>query len=53
MGDLRAAQATGMKAAFVSRPMEHGPDREVDTTPEPDFDFCADDFEDLARQLGL
>ena len=52
-GDLKAAQATGMKAAFVPRPMEHGPDRHVDTSPEPTFDYCADDFEDLAAQLGL
>lgn len=52
-GDLRAAQAQGLKAAFVSRPLEHGPDREVDTTPEPAFDYNATDFNDLATQLGL
>lgn len=52
-GDLRAAQAQGLKAAFVPRPLEHGPDREVDTTPEPGFDYNATDFNDLAAQLGL
>ncbi len=52
-GDLRAAQAQGLKAAFVIRPLEFGPDREVDTTPEPAFDFNATDFNDLAAQLGL
>ncbi len=52
-GDLRAAQAQGLKAAFVTRPLEHGPDREVDTTPEPEFEYNATDFNDLATQLGL
>lgn len=52
-GDLRAAQAQGLKAAFVPRPLEHGPGREVDTTPEPGFDYNATDFNDLAAQLGL
>ena len=51
-GDLRAAQAVGFKTGFVPRPLEHGPDGEVDTTPESDFDINAEDFLDLARQLG-
>ncbi len=50
--DLRAAQRVGLKAAFVARPFERGPGRTVDTSPEPDFDYWASDFEDLADQLG-
>jgi 2-haloacid dehalogenase len=49
--DLRAAQSVGMRAAYVSRPLEFGPG----TTPEqPDleeFDVYATDFLDLAKQL--
>ena len=51
-GDLRAAQRVGLKAAFVARPFERGTGRTVDTSPEPDFDYWASDFEDLAEQLG-
>lgn len=51
--DLRAAQRVGLRAAFVPRPLEHGPGRAVDTTPESDFDVCATDFNDLAKQLGV
>ncbi len=51
--DLRAAQAVGLQAAFVPRPGEHGPDRPVDTTPEPAFQIHATDFGDLASQLGV
>jgi 2-haloacid dehalogenase len=51
-GDLRAAQRVGLRAAFVARPFERGPGRTVDTSPEPDFDYWASDFEDLAEQLG-
>jgi 2-haloacid dehalogenase len=51
--DLRAAQRAGLKAAFVTRPREHGPDRTPDTTPDPAFDFNASDFNDLAKQLGV
>lgn len=51
-GDLRAAQGVGFKAAWVPRPLEWGPDRDVDTTPDPAFDYTATDFIDLARQLG-
>jgi len=51
-GDLRAAQSAGFKAGFVPRPLEYGPDVEVDTTPEADFDVNARDFLDLAAQLG-
>ena len=51
-GDLRAAQKVGLRAAFVPRPDEAGPDRRPDLTPDPSFDVVADDFLDLADQLG-
>ncbi len=50
-GDLRAAQAVGFKAAWVPRPLEYGPGRTVDTTPDPEFDITASDFLDLAQRL--
>jgi len=50
--DLRAAQAQGMQAAFVPRPLEHGPHLVLDLTPDPAFDIVATDFIDLAQQLG-
>ncbi|MCH7749044.1 MAG: haloacid dehalogenase type II, partial [Acidobacteria bacterium] len=31
----------------------YGPDREIDTTPDPSFDVNATDFNDLADRLGL
>ena len=50
-GDLRAAQRVGFKAAWVPRPLEYGPSRTIDTTPDPEFDYTATDFLDLAAQL--
>ena len=50
--DLRAAQAQGMQAAFVPRPLEHGPHHVPDLTPDPAFEIVATDFMDLAQQLG-
>ena len=50
-GDLRAAQRVGFKAAGVPRPFEYGPSRTIDTTPDPEFDYSATDFIDLAAQL--
>jgi 2-haloacid dehalogenase len=52
-GDLRAAAAVGLKTGYVPRPMEYGPDREIDTTPDPEFDVVATDFNDLADKLGI
>ena len=51
--DLRAAAAQGLKTAFVPRPLEFGPDRQPDPTPEPSFDVVAVDFRDLAAQMGV
>lgn len=50
--DLRAAAAQGLKTAFIPRPLEHGPDVQLDLTPDPAFTLGATDMLDLARQLG-
>ena len=51
--DLRAAQGVGLKTAFVPRPLQHGPGRAGDLTPDPTFDLVAADFLDLAEKLGV
>ena len=51
-GDLRAAAAVGLRTGYVPRPLEWGPDRELDVTPDPSFDVVAGDFEELAAKLG-
>jgi 2-haloacid dehalogenase len=51
-GDLRAAQAAGLRAAFVERPLEKGPGGAADRLPDPQADLQATDFLDLADQLG-
>lgn len=51
-GDLRAAARTGLRTAYVIRPLERGPGRPVNRNPDGEFDYTADDFVDLARQLG-
>lgn len=50
--DLRAAQAQGLRAVFVPRPLEFGPENPPDPTPDPAFDVVASDFLDLAARLG-
>jgi 2-haloacid dehalogenase len=52
-GDLRAAQAVGLRTAFVTRPLEYGPQKQPDLAPDPAFDLHASDFQDLATQLGV
>ena len=51
--DLLAAGAQGLRTAFVPRPMEFGPNRKPDPTPDPSFDIVATDFRDLASQMGV
>ena len=51
--DLHGAQAVGFKTAYVARPMEFGGVRHSDLEPDPSFDVVADDFHDLADQLGV
>jgi len=50
--DLSAAKEVGFRTALVHRPLEYGPDRDVDLTPDPRFDYSAMDFLELAEQLG-
>jgi 2-haloacid dehalogenase len=50
--DLRAAQRVGFRTAFVTRPLEFGPQRTPDLSPDPAFDVHATDFNDLAGKLG-
>lgn len=52
-GDLRAAEAVGMRTAYVDRPDERGPEGRTEPAPGVgDFDVVAEDFGDLATQLG-
>ncbi len=50
--DLRAAQAQGLRAGFVRRPLEFGPHNIPDLTADPTFAVVADDFNELADKLG-
>jgi len=51
-GDLRAARDAGLMTAYVTRPLERGPGRTPPTVEDGEFDFVANEFIDLARQLG-
>jgi len=50
--DLRSAARYGLKTAFIKRPHEYGRNNNPDLGPEPDFTVNAEDFLDLADQLG-
>ena len=50
-GDLLAAQALGLRTAFVPRPREHGPGQVEDLAPEGDYDALAEDFLQLSEYL--
>ena len=50
--DLKAARTQGLMTAFVPRPLEYGPNREIDTSLEDWIDVFANDIEDLAQKLG-
>jgi 2-haloacid dehalogenase len=49
--DLRAAQAQGLRTAFVSRPLEHGPKEPPKDEPGDEFDFAVKSLEELAQKL--
>ncbi|MBT3531871.1 MAG: haloacid dehalogenase type II [Gammaproteobacteria bacterium] len=51
-GDLRGAARAGLRTAYVIRPLERGPGRPVNRNPDGEFDYTADSFLDLAKQLG-
>jgi len=50
--DLAAARALGLRTAFIARPNEYGPGQMTDLEAEQDWDYVADDLEDLALRLG-
>jgi 2-haloacid dehalogenase len=52
LGDLRAAKAVGLRTAFVTRPLEYGPQGKPDLKADASADISAKDFNDLAAQLG-
>jgi 2-haloacid dehalogenase len=53
LGDLGAAKGVGLRTAFVTRPMEYGPDGKPDLQPNASVDLAARDFNDLAAKLGV
>ena len=53
LGDLRAAKAVGLRTAFVTRPLEYGPNGKPDLKGDASVDLTAKDFNDLASQLGV
>ena len=53
LGDLRAARGVGLRAAFVTRPLEYGPQGKPDLQADSSVDLSAKDFNDLAGQLGV
>lgn len=50
--DLAAAQALGMRTAFVPRPLEYGPGQTTDLVPTGKWDIVVDDVRELAAALG-
>jgi len=50
--DLAAAQALGLRTAFVPRPLEYGPGQTSDLRPEGKWDVVVDSVEELAAALG-
>lgn len=54
VGDLQAAQQVGLRTAYVSRPLEYGPEdpTDEDRSALAQFDLVAGDFPALAVKLG-
>ena len=50
--DLQAASRLGFQTAFVSRPLEYGPEQKTDLEAQGDYNIVADDFIHLAQQLN-
>lgn len=50
--DLAAAQALGLKTAFVPRVTEYGPHQSRDFKADGNWDYVVTDFNDLADKLG-
>ena len=50
--DLAAAQALGLRTAFVPRPLEYGPGQRTDLVAEGKWDVVVDSVEELAAALA-
>jgi 2-haloacid dehalogenase len=50
--DLRAARDADLRTAYVPRPLERGPGRQLPDVRDGEFDVVAGDFLDLADRLG-
>jgi 2-haloacid dehalogenase len=50
--DLAAAQALGLRTAFVPRPLEYGPGQRTDLVAEGKWDVVVDSVEELAAALN-
>jgi len=50
--DLVTAGKNGMQTAFVARPTEYGPHQQKDFEAENEYSFIAEDFNQLATQMG-
>ena len=50
--DLQAASRLGFQTAFVSRPLEYGPEQKTDLDAQGDYNIVAEDFIHLAQQLN-
>jgi 2-haloacid dehalogenase len=51
-GDLRAAQAQGLRTGFIVRPLERRPNASPEFEPTGAWDVVAKDFHELADRLG-
>lgn len=49
--DLDAASEIGFRTAYLSRPLEFGPDGKTDEAPNMPYDIIASDMLDLAQKL--
>lgn len=50
--DLAAARMCGLRTAYIERPLEFGPSRPKDVSPQPDNTLHARDIGELADLLG-
>jgi 2-haloacid dehalogenase len=50
--DLAGARACGLDTAYIERPLEFGPDRLKDVSPQPENDLHAANLQALADMLG-
>jgi len=51
--DLSRGRKFGMQTAYVDRPLESGPDKQIDLKAEQDWDIIASSIEEVADRLGV